>query len=260
MLPNQPHRGKSASITARACLGWIKPLFLSVVIAALAGAQAGAHKPAPRSPHPRVSQSDPDPQSFAPSRSARADFQGEAAPTDVRRMADWVMASADNGSSPFVIIDKKAAEVFVFDREGQILGAAPALLGQALGDDSAPGVGNKNLSAIPPRDQTTPAGRFVAYLGHGEERGRPSILWVDHKDNVALHRVVRGRPGDHRLQRLASPGPRDKRITFGCINVPADFFDRTVLPAFRSTTGIVYILPDTKATRDVFPNYYDVDE
>ncbi|HKD20866.1 MAG TPA: hypothetical protein VKB71_02580 [Rhizomicrobium sp.] len=236
----------------------IKQLFLGLVIAALAVAQADARKSAPRSPHRRVSQSDPVPEALAPTHAARADFQGEDPPADVRHMADWVMASADNSSLPFVIIDKKDAEVFVFDRQGQILGMAPVLLGQAVGDDSAPGVGNKKLSAIPPRDQTTPAGRFVAYLGHGDHK--QSILWVDHKDNVALHRVVRGRPGDHRLQRLATPGPRDKRITFGCINVPADFFDQTVLPTFASTHGIVYILPEVRATRDFFPDYYDVDE
>ena len=173
-------------------------------------------------------------------------------------MAGWVVASADNRSLPFVIVDKKDAEVFVFNRQGQILGAAPALLGLAVGDDSAPGIGTKPLSAIPPKDRTTPAGRFVANVGY--ELGKQSTLWVDSKDNVALHRVITGRPADHRLQRLATPTPLDNRITFGCINVPVDFFERTVLPAFKSTMGIVYVLPEIKATRDFFPNYYDVGE
>jgi len=172
-------------------------------------------------------------------------------------MADWVVGSADNGSLPFVIIDKKDAEVFVFDGQGQILGAAPALLGLAVGDDSAPGIGAKSLRNIPTNDRTTPAGRFVAYLGQNEGK---DTLWVDHDDNIAMHRVVNGVPKDHRLQRLASPTPADNRITFGCINVPVDFFDRTVLPTFQSTNGIVYIMPETRATRDVFPNYQDVDE
>ena len=173
-------------------------------------------------------------------------------------MADWVVASADNGGLPFVIVDKKDAEVVVFDRQGQILGAAPALLGLGVGDDSAPGVGTKPLSAIPPKDRTTPAGRFVANLGYN--LGKQSTLWVSHKDNVALHRVIHGRPQDHRLQRLATPTPLDNRITFGCINVPVDFFEQTVLPAFKNTKGIVYILPEIKATRDVFPNYREVCE
>jgi hypothetical protein len=93
-----------------------------------------------------------------------------------------------------------------------------------------------------------------------EPGGKQNTLWVDRKDNVALHRVITSRPKEHRLQRLATPTPLDNRITFGCINVPVDFFEQTVLPAFQSTGGIVYILPEVEATRDVFPNYYDVDE
>jgi hypothetical protein len=216
----------------------LKPIFLGLMIAALACAQAGAEEPALRS-HP-----------------ARADFRGDAAPMDVRRMANWVVSSADNGSLPFAIIDKKEADVFVFDSEGQILGFAPVLLGLGVGDDSAPGIGSKPLSAIPPRDRTTPAGRFVATLGH---EGKTPLLWVDYKNNIAMHRVVKGTPKDHRLQRLATPTPLDNRISFGCINVPIDFFDRTLLPAFKSTRGVVYILPEVKAMRDVFPHYHDVD-
>ena len=228
------------------------------MIVMLAGAQAQAQEPAWPSPPSEASLSAPVPQSLAPLRSARADFRGESAPIDVRRMADWVVASADNAGLSFVVVDKKDAEVFVFDRQGQILGEAPALLGLAAGDDSAPGVGNKPLSAIPPKDRTTPAGRFVAYMGH--EAGKPNFLWVDYKDNISLHRVISGRPQDHRFQRLATATPLDNRISFGCINVPAGFFERTVLPAFKDTNGIVYILPEVKAMRAFFSNYYDVDE
>jgi hypothetical protein len=238
-------------------MAMINRLFLGLMIVMLARAQAEAREPASLSPPPQMSLSAPVPQSLAPPRPARASFRGDSAPIDVRRMADWVVSSADNGGLPFVVIDKKDAEVFVFDRQGQIVGAAPALLGLAVGDDSAPNVGDKPLSAISPKDRTTPAGRFVAYLGH--EPGKPNFLWVDYKNNISVHRVVTGRSQDHRLQRLATPTPLDNRITFGCINVPVDFFERTVLPAFKSTEGIVYILPEIKATRDVFSNYYDVD-
>ncbi len=209
----------------------IKELISGMVIATLACAQAEAQQPP----------------------------QEQSESIDVRRMADWVIASADNGRLPFVIVDKKDAEVFVFDRQGGILGKAPALLGLAVGDDSAPGIGDKPLSAIPPRDRTTPAGRFMAYLGYQSGK-QNNTLWVSYDLNVALHRVITGRPKDHRLQRLASPTSLDNRITFGCINVPVDFFERTVLSTFKSTRGIVYILPEIKATRDVFPDYYDVAE
>ena len=83
---------------------------------------------------------------------------------------------------------------------------------------------------------------------------------MDYKDAISLHRVVKGTPKDHRSQRLVTPTPLENRISFGCINVPVDFFDHTVLPALKDTKAIVYILPEIKTTRDFFPNYYDAVE
>lgn len=228
----------------------IKRLFLGLAITTFARAPAEAQESA--------SHSVPVSQTSGAPRSARADFRGQTVPAEVRRMADWVVASADNGSLSFAIVDKKDAEVFVFDAQGQIRGAAPALLGLAVGDNSAPGVGDKPLSAIPAGQRTTPAGRFVTFLGR--EAGHPNFLWVDYKNAIALHRVVRGVPKDHRAERLASPTPLDNRITFGCINVPVDFFEQIVLPAFKGAKGVVYILPEVRAMRDFFPHYSDVDQ
>ena len=59
-------------------------------------------------------------------------------------MADWVVDSGDNRSMPFAIVDKTDAKVFVFDAQGQLLGAAPALLGEARGDDAVPGIGDRD--------------------------------------------------------------------------------------------------------------------
>ena len=182
-------------------------------------------------------------------RPIQADFGDQAASNDARRIADWALSSQDNADLPFVIIDKTAAKVFVFNRLGTLQGASLALLGMALGDDSVPGIGDRKLSAIPPRDRTTPAGRFVASLGRDL---KTDILWVDYKDAISLHRVINGAPSDRRLQRLATASPLDKRITFGCINVPVRFYEGVVKKAFTGTVGIVYILPETKALERVF--------
>jgi hypothetical protein len=179
-----------------------------------------------------------------------ADFQAAPASSDARQVADWVVATGDNRSLPFVIVDKKATEVFVFDGHGRLSGATPALLGLARGDDSAPGIGDRKLSDIRPDERTTPAGRFVASLGYG--LGQQDILWVDYKTALALHRVLAANSREHRLQRLAAASARDHRITFGCINVPVSFYDRIVQPAFTGTSGVVYILPETKTIADVF--------
>ena len=178
-----------------------------------------------------------------------ANFLGETASKDARRIADWVVASADNNGLPFVIIDKIQARVFVFDKEGRLRGATVALLGRARGDNTVSGIGSRKLSTIRPEERTTPAGRFVADLGHdfGQD-----ILWIDYGAAISLHRVIRGNPGDHRLQRLATTSPLDKRISYGCINVPVKFYEQVVLKTFTGTSGIVYILPEIKTIQEVF--------
>ena len=178
------------------------------------------------------------------------DFLGQPASGDARMVANWVVRTGDNHGLPFVIVDKKSAEVFVFDGVARLSGATPALLGSARGDDSAPGVGDRNLSDIRADERTTPAGRFVASLGQGLDG--QDILWVDYKAALALHRVLAAGSRERRLQRLASTSPHDHRVTFGCINVPVSFYDAIVHPAFTETSGIVYILPEIKSISEVF--------
>ena len=180
-----------------------------------------------------------------------ADFRGEIASNDARRVADWAVSSGDNNGLPFVIIDKIQAKVFVFDKGGRLHGATLALLGTARGDETVPGIGSRKLSTIRPRERTTPAGRFVADLGHDFAQ---DVLWIDYSASISLHRVIRGNPGDHRLLRLATTSPLDKRISYGCINVPVKFYNDVVLPTFTGTSGVVYILPETKPIQDVFPH------
>ena len=181
---------------------------------------------------------------------AHADFQGESASDESRTVADWVVVSGDNRGMPFVIVDKVMAQAFVFDTTGHLLGAAPVLLGKARGDDSVPGIGSRKLSAMLPEERTTPAGRFVASLGRDLKQ---DILWIDYKDSISMHRVIRGNPSDHRFERLATASPLDNRISYGCINVPIKFYEQVVLKAFIGTNGVVYILPEVKTIRDVFP-------
>ena len=182
-----------------------------------------------------------------------ADFKHERVSADSRHIGDWVVHSGDNHGMPFVIVDKLESRVFVFDGRGQLLGAAAALVGLAKGDTSVPGIGSRKMSTIRPDERTTPAGRFEASMersAHGDE-----ILWVDYEAAVALHRVIATIPTERRLQRLESKVPADRRVTYGCINVPVKFFESIVIPAFKASAGIVYVLPDTRNAREVFGSY-----
>lgn len=193
---------------------------------------------------------------MAPARAAdtavRASLQHAHASPDAVKVADWVIGSNNHRDLPFMIVDKKAAMVYVFDGKGQLRGSAAALLGAAVGDDSVPGIGERKISSILPEERTTPAGRFVAALArniHGKE-----ILWVDYAAAISLHRVATSNRAERRAERLASATTQDNRISYGCINVAATFFDKIVMPAFKNN-GIVYVLPETKSLQQVFASY-----
>jgi len=186
-----------------------------------------------------------------------ANFNGENKSRNAQKMADWVADSRDNRGMPFAIVDKTDAKVFVFDAWGRLRGAAPVLLGLAKGDYNVPGIGSRKISEIRPDERTTPAGRFVASIGLNAKK--IDVLWVDYKNAVSLHRVVTNNPQERRLERLASTTSLDKRISYGCINVPAIFFDTVVKPAFKGTYGIVYVLPETRPISEIFMAYYDVE-
>lgn len=171
-----------------------------------------------------------------------------------RRVADWIAADGDNGELPYAVIDKQAAQLFVFAADGELLAQASVLIGVAVGDDATPGVGGKSLSQLGPAEKTTPAGRYLARYGRAV--GRQQVLWVDYSTSVALHPVPPANQRERRAQRLQSPDPGDNRITFGCINVTSAFYTRHIRPLFRGKGGVVYILPDTKELETIFPRLH----
>jgi len=180
-----------------------------------------------------------------------ADLLGASASDDVRQTADWVVRTDDNRGRPFIIVDKKAAKVFVFDGRAHLRGATMVLLGLAVGDESAPGVGDRPLAQIRPEERTTPAGRFEASFGLN--LAGQDVLWIDYDAALALHRVLNVGTRQHRLERLAAGSALDRRITFGCINVPVKFYEDVVQAEFRGAVGVVYILPETRPIHEVFP-------
>jgi hypothetical protein len=63
-----------------------------------------------------------------------------------------------------------------------------------------------------------------------------------------MHPVIRTQD---RLKRIASSTVKDKRVSYGCINVPVAFYKSVVTPAFTGTEGIVYVLPEIRSARSL---------
>ena len=185
-----------------------------------------------------------------------ADFSAanDAAPSpEARHVADWIADSGDNDGADFVIVDKAQARIHVFDAQARLRGSTPVLLGAARGDESVPEIGSRPIDDVRPEERTTPAGRFVA------ERGRNAlgedVVWIDYDAAVSMHRVRTSVPAERRLERLATPTVDDNRISYGCINVPVDFYESFVRPAFAVRRGIVYVLPEHGSVQRVFGSY-----
>jgi hypothetical protein len=201
---------------------------------------------------PARTQSQPE---FRPVR--LADF-GQVVPTrDVRHVANWTVYAGDHQNKSFIILDKKDARVYVFDPAGRLQATSPVLLGSAIGDDTVPGVGDKPIAQVLPEERTTPAGRFVAEIGmnmRGED-----VVWVDYDAAVSMHRVITSNPAERRLERLASPTVEDNRISYGCINLPREFYETVVGPTVRNRGAIIYVLPETRSAQQVFGSF-DVEQ
>jgi hypothetical protein len=176
----------------------------------------------------------------------------ESIGADVRALAFRVAQTNDHASAPFLIVDKRNARLFVFDADAVLVGASPILLGAARGDDSVPGIGERKIGEIRPHERTTPAGRFVGEAGRNHKG--ETIVWVDYDAAVSMHRVRTSNRSERRLERLATPTVADNRISYGCINVPAAFFDTQVYPLFGGGRKVmIYVLPESRAFNDVFP-------
>lgn len=174
---------------------------------------------------------------------AAVEMPADASAT-ARKLVRWATSTGDHQGLPFAVIDKPEARIHVFSARGEWLGSSPVLLGAALGDRSAPDIGQRPLSKIHPDERTTPAGRFVTEPGRNLKGD--DIVWIDYESAVSLHRVRSVSAAERRHQRLASQGARDKRISYGCVNAPEAFYNRFISPLFGQASGVIYVLPDTE--------------
>lgn len=178
-------------------------------------------------------------------------FERQRPSAEARGVAEWALASGDTRGRPFLIVDKKAARLFVFESGGRMLAATPVLLGAALGDHSVPGVGERTQAGeLTPEDRTTPAGRFLTEPGVNLEGER--VIWLDYQAALALHRLRPGRAHQVRAARLENSQPHERRVSLGCVVVPVAFYLDVIEPLLGSRRGVVYVLPETQDARELF--------
>lgn len=205
--------------------------------------------PGPLTPSPGARQAGPS--ALAMPIAPRPDFGDTNPSNDTRELAQWIARTGDHAGMPFVVIDKRAARLYVFDASARVQDTTAVLIGSAAGDDSVPGIGDRPVHEVRPEERTTPAGRFVGRFGHtltGED-----VVWVDYDAAVSMHRVRPTlQPKERRAERLDSSTIDDNRISYGCINVPAAFYDAHIRPVFSTLPAIVYVLPEHKSLQQVF--------
>jgi primosomal protein N' len=169
---------------------------------------------------------------------------------EVQSMAAWAVNSGDHQNFAFVIVDKVAAVLHVYDADGTPRASTSVLLGLAPGDYDVPGNGKRRIGDIRPAERTTPAGRFVGEPGkniNGE-----NIVWFDYDAALAIHRVRPGPGYQQHLKRLASASSADKRVSYGCVVVPVQFYAQVIAPTFARGKAVVYILPEKTSTPRLF--------
>ena len=182
-----------------------------------------------------------------------ADFAGTNAPADVVHIANWVSYTRNAGKKAFVVIDKKEARMYVFDPQGKLKSHSQVLLGKAIGDTTAPGVGDKPLSQLKESEKTTPAGRFLAMPGKNTRND--DIIWIDYAAAVSMHRMHSVSASERRAERMATPDPGDNRISNGCVNVPPAFYNSVLRPTVLKQGAYVYVLPETRTPQQQFGSY-----
>ncbi len=181
---------------------------------------------------------------------ARSALASTDASDDARYVEHWIHEKGDDHGRPFVIVDKKAARIFVFAAGGALVGASPTILGLSRGDIPVPGAGQKDPSRLLPEERKTPAGRFESVPGknlHGE-----SVVWVDYDTGIAIHRVRPGASQATRLNSLAGTDVSERRLSLGCVVVPESFFLSVVLPTLGHGHGMVYVLPEDGPVQAMF--------
>lgn len=172
-----------------------------------------------------------------------ADFKRASASPEVKLAADWFVRNDSHRGLPFMIADKRNGFLYAFDARGTLLAKSPALFGKTRSDVLTDQQAALSMKQATDADRVTPAGLFQSWMREHGSYGKTLVLAEYAQSYFTIHRVYLGNPSENRLQRLLSPTAEDNRISYGCINVPAEFISR-VIPTYFSGPSQVIVLPE----------------
>ena len=163
----------------------------------------------------------------------------------------------DNKGVPFIVADKPSGQVFLFKKDGSPIGFFPALYGKAKGDVLPHPIGQKltaeEINKTIDSERITPAGDFTAVLKPARDYPL-ALFFQDAQGNagaMALHQVYTGNIKERRLERLASADVTDNKVSYGCINIGLDNFNKYIVPNYGKGAR-VGVVPDEAGALDKF--------
>lgn len=167
-----------------------------------------------------------------------------ATPTETAVVQN-IISQNDNQGKQFIVADKQAGTLTLYNALGQQITSTPALFGKATGDR----INIRNATPSGRYDMKRVEGSNIKGNEQGQYGNSAQALTVNgelqknNAGNVAIHRVL---PVENRQAKLDSATAKDNRISHGCINVPSSFYD---IHLDHQQDTVVYVMPETNAGR-----------
>jgi len=149
----------------------------------------------------------------------------------------------------YVFLDKKSANLYVFDQENNLINKIVAGFGTEEGDKTRTSTANKQGT------RTTPAGVYIlSNLSAVEDLSKYGenqlslfgISTLGNKEFLGLHQTYEGNNEKARREkRLATIDPNDNRFSDGCINISKEDFEKYIKENFKGEGDeLLFVLPD----------------
>lgn len=157
----------------------------------------------------------------------------------------------------FFIADKPNGKIHLFDTDGKFLKSSDALYGKQAGDVLSEQIRTMKIEDMKDVDKITPAGVYNLSVSPSPDyTGGYTLRFNDNRGDlggIAIHAVYTGNAMEKREAKLASKDPKDKKVSFGCINVDTKFFTGNIIPRIKQmeNAGVV-VIPDAQERLAMF--------